>query len=64
MREVDFWKRMETHLGRDYARVWADQQQMSALGDRTVTEAIGDGVRWKDVWRAVWQTLELPASER
>lgn len=64
MREVDFWKRMDTHLGHAYARVWADQHQIAALGDRTVNEAVRDGIRWKEIWRAVWAVLELPDSQR
>ena len=34
------------------------------LGNRTVREALDAGVPAKQVWRAVWEFLELPASER
>ena len=55
---------MEHHLGVGYARVWADTQVMRALGGRTAREALDAGDTPKSVWRAVHQTLELPASER
>lgn len=55
---------MDHHLGSAYARVWADQFVMSELGGRTVSEALAAGLEPKQVWRAVWAVLELPASER
>ncbi|MBM9460065.1 DUF3046 domain-containing protein [Nocardioides sp. zg-536] len=64
MRHTEFWSRMEDHLGEGYARVWASQHVMGALGSRTAQEALDAGVSPKEVWRAVWQALELPASER
>jgi hypothetical protein len=64
MRHTEFWARMEDALGPAYARVWAEQQVMAALGHRTVTEALAAGETPKRVWLAVWERLELPASER
>lgn len=55
---------MDHHLGAGYARVWADQFVMSELGGRTANEALDAGLEPKQVWRAVWAALELPASER
>ena len=55
---------MEHQLGTGYARVWADTQVMRALDGRTASEALDAGELPKTVWRAVHQTLELPASER
>lgn len=55
---------MDHHLGDAYSRVWADQFVIGDLGHRTVTEALADGFEPKQVWRAVWAVLELPASER
>jgi hypothetical protein len=56
---------MEQALGSStYARHWSDQQVIAALGGRTVTEALAAGETPKTVWRAVWATLGLPASER
>ena len=64
MRHSDFWLRMDQHLGYAYARVWADQHVMRALGGRTASEALDQGEDPKTVWRAVHATLDLPASER
>jgi len=64
MRHTEFWARMEHVLGPAYARAWAEQQVISALGHRTVAEALEAGQPPKQVWRAVWERLELPPSER
>lgn len=64
MRHTEFWARMEHALGPAYARTWAEQQVMSGLGGRTVTEALEAGEPPKQVWAAVWERLGLPPSER
>jgi hypothetical protein len=64
MRHTEFWARMEQALGAAYARTWAQQQVISDLGDRTVTEALDAGEPPKRVWHAVWQRLGLPPSEK
>jgi hypothetical protein len=55
---------MDEHLGSGYAQVWAQQQVLAELAGRTVAEALAAGVPPRQVWRAVCQQLELPASER
>lgn len=55
---------MEGALGPAYARVWAQQHVIAELNGRTVSEALDAGESPKTVWRAVWQALGLPASER
>lgn len=64
MRHSEFWERMELHLGRTYAQVWASSQTIGSLGSRTVDEALAAGEDPKRVWRAVHEVLELPARER
>jgi len=64
MRHSEFWARMDRFLGPAYARAWADLQVIAALGHRTVSEALAAGEDPKTVWRAVWERLELPPSER
>lgn len=65
VRHTEFWMRMEQALGsRAYARHWAEQQVIGALGGCTVQDALARGEAPKDVWRAVWQTLDLPPSAR
>ena len=65
VRHTEFWTRMEQALGSSaYARHWSEQQVIGALKGRTVNEALASGEAPKDVWRAVREKLELPASER
>ena len=64
MRHTEFWARMEEALGAGYARSWAQLQVLAELGGRTVDEALAAGVPPKNVWRAVWRHLQLPARER
>jgi hypothetical protein len=64
MRHTEFWQRMEQALGPTYARTWARQHVLAELGERTVVEALDAGEPPKQVWRAVWAELELPARER
>lgn len=64
MRHTEFWARLDHHLGRAYARVWAEQFVIGDLDHRTAKEALDAGVPPKQVWAAVWKVLELPASER
>lgn len=64
MRHTEFWNRMDAALGEGYARVWADSIVLRDLGGRTVQEALSSGAEPKQVWRAVWAALELPAHER
>ena len=64
MKETELWARLERHLGAGYYRVWAAEQNLADLGGRTVDQALRAGVPSKDVWRAAWTALELPARER
>jgi len=64
MRHTEFWARMDHALGAAYARTWAEQQVISTLGHRTVSEALEAGEIPKKVWLAVWERLELPPSQR
>jgi hypothetical protein len=64
VRHTEFWARLDHALGRAYARSWAEQFVMGELGGRTAKQALDAGVPPKQVWAAVWSTLELPPSER
>ena len=64
MRHTEFWARMEDALGPAYAHAWAAQHVIADLGGRTVLEALDAGESPKQVWRAVWATLDLPAHDR
>lgn len=64
MKETELWARMEAHLGRGYAQVWAAEHHVADLAGQTVRQALTGGVSAKQVWRAVWRELELPDRER
>ncbi len=64
MRHTEFWSRLEHALGTGYYRVWASQIVMADLDRRTAQEALDAGVPPKQVWAAVWRTLDLPDTER
>ena len=61
MRLTDFWERMELTFGAAYARSWADDQQLAALGGRTVMQALAQGEDARDVWRAVCAHARVPS---
>jgi len=64
VKETELWQRLEATLGSRYYRVWASEFNLAGLGNRTVGQALADGVPSKTVWRAVWAALELPARDR
>jgi Protein of unknown function (DUF3046) len=64
MKETELWERLRLHLGTGYFRVWASEYSIAELGQRTVVQALADGVPCKIIWRAVWAALELPARDR
>ena len=64
MRHTEFWARMEEALGASYARHWSGYYVIRDLDGRTADEALAAGVPPKEVWRAVWAALELPARDR
>lgn len=64
MRYTEFWERMERHLGTAYAHSYARDQVLAELGGRTVDQALADGEDARFVWRAVVNTLGLPARYR
>ncbi len=60
VRLTEFWQRMHEHFGPIGADTFARDQVLSALGNRSVLEALASGEAAKDVWRAVCQTIEVP----
>lgn len=64
MRLSEFWVRMDSRLGRGYARSWAADQVLPQLEGRTVEQALAQGEDAKTVWRAVVEATGVPASER
>lgn len=64
MRLTEFRERMTDALGDPFARHWASTHVLSALGGRTVDEALAAGTPAKQVWQAVHAELELPDRDR
>jgi hypothetical protein len=62
----DFWYRLELVFGSTYAASVANDQVLSQLGGRTITEALDAGEKAVDVWRAVVATYpeRVPARLR
>jgi hypothetical protein len=55
-----FWERMRAQFGDTYAESVAKDQVLADLGDRTVNQALADGVEAKTVWRAVCDSFDVP----
>jgi hypothetical protein len=53
VRLTDFWERLEQAFGSGYARSVAADQSFADLGDRTIDEAIAQGIATVTIWRAV-----------
>jgi hypothetical protein len=64
VKETELWQRLESALGTGYYRVWAAEFNLAELTNRTVVQALADGVPSKVIWRAVWAALELPPRDR
>ena len=55
---------MHSHFGEAYADSLAKDFVIEQLGSRTVNQALADGIGAKEVWRAVCDAFDLPASVR
>jgi hypothetical protein len=53
VRLTDFWARLEQAFGPAYARSFAADHVFTALGGRTIDEALAQGEDTVTVWRAV-----------
>lgn len=63
MKLTDFWARMERHFGEAYARSWAKDTFIEALG-MTPLDALAKGVETQTVWRAIWAHEKLDSREK
>ncbi|WP_250001640.1 DUF3046 domain-containing protein [Actinoplanes sp. M2I2] len=53
MRLTDFWTRLAEVFGAAYARSFAADHSFGELGNRTINQAIADGIETATIWRAV-----------
>ena len=63
MRVSDFWERMRDAFG-PHAESLVELHVFRELGGRTPAQALAAGEPTLDVWRAVCEGFELPASKR
>jgi hypothetical protein len=64
VRLTAFWERMHAQFGEAYAASVAQDYVIAVLGDRTVNQALSDGVAVVTVWRGVCEAFELPDKVR
>lgn len=64
MRNREFWQLVEEVFGATYGRTLAADQVLTALGDRTVDEAIEAGVEPREVWHALCDAMGVPDERR
>jgi hypothetical protein len=64
VRLTAFWERMHGQFGEAYAASVAQDYVIAVLGDRTVNQALSDGVAVVTVWRGVCEAFELPERVR
>ena len=57
---TEFWARMRAQFGDVYAQSVAKDYVLADLGDRTVEQALADGVDVKVIWRAVSEEFDVP----
>ena len=60
VRQTEFWERMRAQFGEAYAESVAKDHALSALGSRTVRQALAEGEDVKVVWRAVCEAFRVP----
>jgi hypothetical protein len=59
-----FWTLMNDEFGESYAGSLARDHVLGALGNRTLLEAIRDGVPPRDVWEAVCDDMDVSPAHR
>ncbi|MEU3306633.1 DUF3046 domain-containing protein [Nocardiopsis sp. NPDC055551] len=64
MRLTNFWNNMREQFGEAYAESLAKDYVIEGLGSRTIEQALAEGVGAKEVWRAVCEAFDLPATAR
>ena len=64
MREREFWQLLDEVLGHTYGRSIAQDQRLVDLDDRTVIEALADGIEPRVVWNVLCDQMEIPDEQR
>jgi len=64
VRVSEFWTLADGEFGRVHARSLAADLALPPLGDRTADRALADGEDPARIWRAICETLDVPAERR
>ena len=64
VRMSHFWTLMEDEFGAAYAGSLARDHVIGALGNRSVVQALADGVAPREVWEALCEDMDVPAERR
>jgi hypothetical protein len=59
-----FWEKMRAQFGDAYAASVAKDYVLAGLGNRTVDQALAEGIEPKTVWHAVCEAFEVPEKSR
>lgn len=59
MWEREFWQLLEEVFGRSYGRSLAQDQAIAALDNRTVLEALADGVEPRIIWNHLCDQMDI-----
>lgn len=59
MWEREFWQLLEEVFGRSCGRALAQDQAIAALDNRTVLEALADGVEPRIVWNYLCDQMDI-----
>ncbi|MBN2176173.1 MAG: DUF3046 domain-containing protein [Demequinaceae bacterium] len=60
----DFWALLDDVFGSAYARTLAREHHLTVLDDRTVIQALDEGVAPRDVWHALCDEMDVPEAAR
>jgi hypothetical protein len=60
VRLTEFWDRMNSQFGEDYAASVAKDYVLADLGGRTVSQALADGEDVKLIWKAICDAFDIP----
>lgn len=64
MRLSELWRLIEDEFGTGYGHHLAGSHVLHALGDRTVQQALEDGVPPRDAWEALCVDMDVPPERR
>lgn len=64
MRQSEYLRAVETEFGAGYGAVLTADLALEALGGRTADQAIREGRDPREVWLALCEVMEVPASRR